>query len=259
MNPETLDLSFSTCPNDTFIFYAMVHGKSQPTHSYTPYLADVEVLNRRVLEQIPIISKISFGILPAIQQHYTLLDCGGALGFNNGPLLIAGNPVDLSNPQLHIAIPGIHTTANKLLTHFFPHLTHKTEMLFSDIEEAVLSGKADAGLIIHESRFTYQQKGLICLADMGKLWNDRYRLPLPLGAIVIRNDYIQLKEVVENDIRQSLHYAYHHPQEVMSYVRQYAGEMDEQVMKQHIDLYVNEYSRQMGAEGYQAVQLLASI
>ncbi len=259
MNSTSIELSFSTCPNDTFIFCAMVQASSSPALKYIPFLADVEVLNRRVLAHTPAISKISFSMLPYIKEHYTLLNCGGALGNNNGPLIIATSNLDLSNSELRIAIPGIHTTANKLLSHFFPHLIQKTEMLFSDIEEAVLSGKVDAGLIIHESRFTYHQKGLTCLADLGSLWNEKYQLPLPLGAIVLRNDLLNLKEIVERDIQDSLSYAYAHNEEIMHYVKRYAGEMNETVMMQHINLYVNEYSMNIGAEGMKAVDFLTNL
>lgn len=259
MTDDSIDLSFSTCPNDTFIFYAMVQGKLKDSLTYSPFLADVEVLNRRVLENTPALSKISFGILSQISNNYALLNCGGALGYKNGPLLIANKALDLTDSTLRIAIPGVHTTANKLLTHFYPQLNNKEEMLFSNIEQAIVTGRVDAGVIIHESRFTYQNKGLIALADMGELWNNTFHLPLPLGAIVLRNDLLHLKERIEQEIRDSLQYAYTHTEEVMTYIRQYAGEMDEYVIKQHISLYVNDFTINMGESGAKAIEKLISL
>ncbi len=255
----SLEISFSPCPNDTYIFYALVHGKIQSPLSYSSFLADVEVLNQRVLQGLPAVSKISFGVLPQISKHYTLLNCGGALGFQNGPLLIAAKPIETNNSNLKIGIPGIHTTANKLLAHFYPHLQNKKELLFSDIENALLNGDIDLGLIIHESRFTYAQRGLYKLADLGEMWYHTYQLPLPLGGIVLRNDILHLKAQIENDIRNSIAYAYKHTEEAMPYIRQHAQEMSDAIMQQHIELYVNRFSSNISDEGKRAVKLLGGL
>ncbi len=257
--PSTIELAYSPCPNDTFIFYAMACNKIPTTFKYQPFLADVEVLNHRALCREAPLSKISFGVFSDLKNNYTLLECGGALGFKNGPLLIASKPLDLQNTDLKIAIPGLHTTANRLLTHFFPHLVKKTEVLFSDIEEKIVQGTADVGLIIHESRFTYAQKGLVELADLGNLWFNQYQLPLPLGAIVLRNDYREMKNTIEKDIRNSIRYAYENYNEVMAYVKSYAIEMDEEVMKKHIELYVNHFSENISEEGHRAIELLTGL
>jgi 1,4-dihydroxy-6-naphthoate synthase len=254
-----LNIAFSPCPNDTFIFYGMIHKKIDTSIDYLPTLADVELLNKQTLSGSNIISKISFGILPHIRNQYTLLDCGGALGFKNGPMLIAAKPIDLNQQQLRVGIPGKSTTANKLLRYFYPHLTNKKEILFSDIETAILNGDIDLGLIIHESRFTFQSRGLIEIADLGEQWFREFNLPLPLGAIVLRNDFIEYREQVEQDIRNSIQFAYDHTDLVMLYIKQHAQDMADDVILKHIDLYVNKYSVAIGKDGMEAIKQLSEL
>lgn len=254
-----LNIAFSPCPNDTFIFYGMIHKKIDTSIDYLPALADVELLNKQTLAGSNIISKISFGVLPFIRNQYTLLQCGGALGFKNGPILIAAKPIDLNQPQLRVGIPGESTTATKLLRYFYPHLTNKKELLFSDIETALLNGAIDLGLIIHESRFTFQSRGLIEIADLGEQWFREFNLPLPLGAIVLRNDFIEYREQIEQDIRNSIQFAYDHTDKAMPYIKQHAQDMSEDVVLKHINLYVNQYSLDIGKDGAEAIKQLSNL
>lgn len=254
-----LTLGFSPCPNDTFIFDALVHKKIDTEGlDFEVTLADVEELNQRAFAGSLDITKLSYHALGFAVEQYALLDAGSALGNNCGPLLIARTPVpEAAIPSLRIAIPGKFTTANFLLGLAFPDATNKTPLLFSDIEAAVLQGDMDAGLIIHENRFTYEAKGLVKLIDLGAYWEEQTGMPIPLGGIVIRRDIdldTQLK--VNRVLRRSVDFALDHPKQTLDYVRCHAQEMDEQVMFQHIGLYVNAYSRDLGLRGRAAVQLL---
>ena len=255
----TLSLGFSPCPNDTFIFDALVNKKIDTEGlDFEVHLEDVETLNQWALQGKLDISKISYGVLPLLLDHYRLLDAGGALGKGVGPLLIARRPMDLAAiPQCRIAVPGQRTTAHLLFSLAFPNARHREFMIFSAIEEAVLSGKVDCGVIIHENRFTYQQKGLVRLMDLGEFWESKTGAPIPLGGIVFsRNLDPILATRVNSLIRQSLEYAFDHYPELPDYVKSHAQEMDEYVMRQHIDLYVNDYSLSLGKEGQHAVQTL---
>jgi 1,4-dihydroxy-6-naphthoate synthase len=191
-------------------------------------------------------------------ERYALLNSGSALGNNCGPLLIAKTPLntaDLSGTS--IAIPGQYTTANFLLSLAFPEAQRKQELLFSDIEQAVLEERVDAGLIIHENRFTYQDKGLAKVQDLGEWWENNTGLPIPLGGIVVRRDHpVELQQRIDRVLRRSIEYAFAHPEEALPYVRAHAQEMETAVMQQHIDLYVNDYSIDLGQKGRAAVQYL---
>lgn len=251
-----LTLGFSTCPNDTFIFDALVNQKIDTENiSFSSYLTDVEELNRKTFNAEIDITKISYHAFAHVSDTYQLLLSGSALGFGNGPLLISKQKIypDEMN-SISIAIPGKFTTANLLLSVFYPEATGKTEYLFSDIEDVVLGNEADAGLIIHENRFTYKDKGLRKIVDLGQKWETAYQLPIPLGGIAIRRSLPdEIKSSVNKILAKSIEYAFLHPLSSINYIRKYAKEMNEKVIMQHINLYVNEFTRDIGKLGKTAV------
>lgn len=254
-----ISIGYSPCPNDTFIFDALAHQKIDTEGlSFDIVLADVEELNRMAFAGRLDATKLSYHALGYLLDRYALLDAGSALGNNCGPLLIARQPME--REVLHsakIAIPGKYTTANFLLGLALPDATGKVEMLFSDIEDAVLRGDADAGLIIHENRFTYAQKGLVKIADLGEYWETQTGMPIPLGGIVVRRDVpAEVQQRFNRVLARSVAFALDHPRQTLPYVRAHAQEMDETVMFQHIGLYVNDFTRDLGATGRAAVQLL---
>ena len=255
----TLTLGFSPCPNDTFIFDALVNKKIDTEGlDFDVRLEDVETLNQWAMQGRLDISKISYGVLPLVLDRYELLDAGGALGKGVGPLLIARRPIPLGDiSECSIAIPGQRTTAHLLFSLAFPTAYHKEFMIFSGIEDAVLTGKVDCGVIIHENRFTYQHKGLTKLLDLGEFWEKETGAPIPLGGIVLRRGQDPALAVKINTlIRKSLEYAFSHYPNLPDYVRDHAQEMDQQVMRQHIDLYVNNYSLSLGHDGEKAIRTL---
>ncbi|MCB9284396.1 MAG: 1,4-dihydroxy-6-naphthoate synthase [Lewinellaceae bacterium] len=257
-----LTLGFSPCPNDTFIFDALLHGRVDTEGlEWEPYIADVEELNQKALRGELAVTKLSFFAFGHALPHYALLDSGSALGRGVGPLLIARKPLSRDAvAEGPIAIPGVHTTANFLFSLAYPEATNKVPMLFSEIEDAVLSGSMRAGLIIHENRFTYQQKGLVKLLDCGEYWESEYQLPIPLGGIVVHRSLpATVREKVNRVLRNSVQYAFDHPGDSRPFVCQYAQEMEESVMQQHIDLYVNQFSYDLGAEGRAAVRNLFEV
>mgnify|MGYP005666468363 CR=1 FL=1 len=254
-----LSLGFSPCPNDTFIFDGMIHGKIDTEGlNFEVLLADVEELNRRAFQHDLDITKLSYHAYAHLQDGYQLLNGGSALGNNCGPLLIAKTPLTVAQLERgRIAIPGKYTTANFLLSLAFPEATNKVEMLFSDIENAVLSGDVDAGLIIHENRFTYQDKGLIKLLDLGEYWEENTHLPIPLGGIVVKRSLPEeVRHTVDRIMQRSVAFAQENPEETMDFVRPHAQEMEDKVMMQHIGLYVNGYTRDLGVKGRIAVKHL---
>ena len=254
-----LSLGFSPCPNDTFIFDAMVHGKIDTEGlEFDLYMEDVEELNQRAFRGELDITKLSYHAFGHLLSKYILLDAGSALGNNCGPLLIAKSSIPDSDIQhSSIAIPGKYTTANFLLSLAYPEAQQKKELLFSEIETAVLGGAVNAGLIIHENRFTYQDKGLVKLIDLGEFWEDKTKMPIPLGGIVVKRGLpSEIQEKVNRVMQRSVAFAQENPDETREFVRQYAQEMDEKVMFQHIGLYVNDYTRNLGEKGRAAVQLL---
>jgi 1,4-dihydroxy-6-naphthoate synthase len=260
---QTLTIGFSPCPNDCFIFDAMVHQKVDTEGlNFEVIMEDVETLNSRAFKDELDVTKLSFHAFLHLQKPYILLRSGSALGFNCGPLLVSKRDLAVTelqslNSELRIAIPGKYTTANFLLTLAFPEAKNKIEMVFSDIEDAVLAGSVDAGLIIHESRFTYESKGLKKIIDLGEYWEGLIHAPIPLGGIVARRGFDdQLLQKINRCIRRSVEYAFVNRSDVMPYVRAHAQEMDENVMQKHIDLYVNEFSVDLGIEGKEAVELL---
>jgi 1,4-dihydroxy-6-naphthoate synthase len=233
-------LGFSPCPNDCFIFDALVHKKID-THGidFTVIMEDVEAFIY-------------------LTKHYALLNSGSALGFNCGPLLVKRASSNIENINIaSIAIPGKYTTANFLLSLAFPKATNKHVVLFSDIEEAVVLNKVDAGLLIHENRFTYQEKGLEKIIDLGEFWDSLIHAPIPLGGIVVNKTIdLKLQKTIDSLIKQSVEYAFANPESCMPYVKQHAQEMSENVMKKHIALYVNDFSIDLGSIGKNAIQLL---
>jgi 1,4-dihydroxy-6-naphthoate synthase len=254
-----IKIGYSPCPNDCFIFDALVHRKIDTgKYTFEPVLEDVETLNQWAMQGKLPVTKLSYHALVYVLDKYELLKSGSALGFNCGPLLISKKEIKDPEKEIKtIAIPGKLTTANFLLSIAYPKLQNKTEMLFSDIEDAVLNGKVDAGLIIHENRFTYEQKGLKKVRDLGEFWDGLIHAPIPLGGIVaLRNLDEQTRRDIESLIKKSVQYAFADPESSMPYVRAHAQEMSEEVMKKHIALYVNEFSVDLGEVGTKAVNLL---
>jgi len=259
-----LSLCFSPCPNDTFIFDAMVHHKIDTEGlDFEVRLEDVETLNRLVLSGQPDISKISYGLLPLVIPNYRVLNAGSALGRGVGPLLISKNPLLDGDTELRdktVVLPGQHTTAHMLFSLAYPHARNKIFLPFHEIENVVINGVADLGVIIHENRFTYASKGLIKLADLGEIWEKNTGQPIPLGGIVMRRELNQeLLEKTDRVIRRSLEYAFSQYPELPAYVTEHAQEMDEEVMRQHINLYVNDFSLSLGKEGRAAVWKMLEI
>jgi len=254
-----LTLGFSTCPNDTSIFDAMIHGRIDTEGiEFELMMSDVEELNRQAFAAEIDITKISYHAYSYIADSYLLLNSGSALGFKNGPLLISKHKVypDEIN-DLKIAIPGKHTTANLLLSIAYPDHKNKKEYLFSDIEEVVLSGEMDAGLIIHENRFTYQQKGLKKVVDLGEFWETKTGMAIPLGGIVVnRKLSADIQHKVDRIMKRSVEFSFENPGASYPFVKHHAQEMDDTVMLNHIKLYVNEFTRDLGAEGRKAVETL---
>jgi len=252
-----LTLGFSPCPNDTFIFDALVHHKIDTEGlEFDVVFADVEQLNVWALEGKLDITKLSFNAFTHCVHDYALLDSGSALGRNCGPLLIK-KPTTTLTSESKIAIPGKYTTANMLLNIAFPNHQNKVEILFSEIENNVLKGRVDAGLIIHENRFTYQEKGLEKAKDLGEFWEEETGLPIPLGGIVVKRELpLATQQKIERVLRKSVEYAFENPNSSADYVKCHAQEMEKQVLDAHIALYVNDYSISLGDQGRKAVQLL---
>lgn len=254
-----LKIGFSPCPNDTFMFNALVNGKINTNAlRFTPVIADVEALNKMALNGELDITKLSLNAYAFANKHYEILDSGSALGYNCGPLLVSKSNYTVEDiPKLKIAIPGKYTTANLLLTIFYPNASDKSEMIFSDIEDAILSNKVDAGLLIHENRFTYAQRGLHKMIDVGEVWFQNTNKPLPLGCIAVKRSLpLEIKLSMEKLISESVQYAFKNAAETIPFVRKHAQEMDEQVMMHHIILYVNSSSISMGNEGREAIEYL---
>jgi 1,4-dihydroxy-6-naphthoate synthase len=259
-----LTLGFSPCPNDTFIFDALVNNNINTKGlEFEVHLEDVQTLNKWALQGKLDFSKISYGVLPLILENYLLLRSGGAIGNGVGPLLISKQKVgDVSSyiKNSTVAIPGENTTAHMLFSLAFPAAYKKEFLVFNQIEEAVLSGKVDAGVIIHENRFTYQQKGLVKLIDLGKYWEEETGLPIPLGGIVARRKLEKsVVKRVDELIKASIEIAFSNYPRLPAYTQQHSQEMEEDVMRKHIDLYVNEYSLDVAEKGKAAVEKLLDI
>ena len=254
-------IAISPCPNDTFMFWAMLHRQVDTFGlSFSVEMRDIEQLNKAAIGQEFDVVKISYALYPKVSQAYQLLTAGSALGFDNGPLLISRRKIYPDEiPHLRIAIPGVDTTANMLLTIAYPAAINKKEYLFSDIEEAVLTDEVDAGLLIHETRFTHAQKGLRKILDLGEYWEKETGLPLPLGAIAIRRELPDvIKQQVNTALRESVRYALQNPHMPDEFVLKHAQAMEPEVCRKHIHLYVNEFSVDLGEKGRQAVEKLLS-
>ncbi|CAM2067358.1 1,4-dihydroxy-6-naphtoate synthase [Sulfidibacter corallicola] len=252
-------LAISPCPNDTFAFYGLLHGKTAYRGRLETTFADIEELNRLCLEGHVDFCKISFGVYPAVQDRYRLLEAGSALGFGCGPLVVARH--ELSRADLagkRIAIPGRHTTAALLLDLYLDGDYQPVEMVFDRIMPACAAGEVDAGLIIHESRFTYDRHGLSRAVDLGEWWEHETGHPIPLGGIVARRD-LDPAETAAFDaaLTASIDYAHAHDAEVERFMRLHAAEIERDVMQRHVALYVNAFTRGLGARGRAAIEDLA--
>jgi 1,4-dihydroxy-6-naphthoate synthase len=258
-----LSIGFSPCPNDTFIFDALVNGKIDTGDlEFEAVLEDVETLNQWALEGKLDITKLSFAAFFEVIDTYLLLQAGSALGKGVGPLLVSKRPATPDTGIIHksVALPGKHTTANLLLDFACPGMENKKFMVFSEIENAVLNEEAELGVIIHENRFTYAERGLHLVMDLGKAWENRMEVPVPLGGIAIRRSIkLDTAEKVNELIRRSLQYAFEKYPLISDYIKGHSQTMSETVMRQHIDLYVNEYSLDLGVAGRNAVKVLQEI
>ncbi|MBQ3196926.1 MAG: 1,4-dihydroxy-6-naphthoate synthase [Alistipes sp.] len=252
-------LSISPCPNDTFMFDAIVNGRIDCEGlSFEVEYHDIEELNHGVEALGPDISKISCAVLPAIKQHYRLLDSGAALGRGNGPLLVRrkGDKGAIK----HLLVPGVHTTANALVGRLFPQIEYREPMLFSKIAEAVERGDADGGVLIHEGRFVYERRNLELVADLGVEWERQTDLPLPLGGIVIKRELgDDMRSRVERVLRRSIEYAFDNPLLSRDYIKSHAQEMEDDVIEKHIALFVNDFSLSLGEQGRRAITLLTGL
>lgn len=259
MNDMTLTIGFSPCPNDTFIFDALVNGKIDTEGlTFEPHLEDIQTLNAGAAKGKLAITKLSFPAYFPQAAHYSILNAGAALGKGVGPLLVAKKSMDVQAIEhSKIAIPGENTTANFLLSYAFPQVHNKVPMLFSSIEDALCSGEADMGVIIHENRFTYQQKGLHKICDLGEIWEQREQAPIPLACIAIKRSLpLAVKQKVDRLIKKSVQYSFERYPQLSPYIVEHAQAMEEDVMRKHIQLYVNDYSVQLGEGGKAAIQKL---
>lgn len=262
MAPMNITLGFSPCPNDTFMFAALVNGWID-THGlvFDVHMEDVETLNQWAGENKLDVTKMSFHRSLGLNDYYALLSSGAALGNGCGPLIIAKEM--LSKEAIlygQVALPGYWTTAHLLFKIFYPEALHKSFYVFNKIEDAVLKEEAIAGVIIHENRFTYADKGLVKIIDLGEAWENQTGLPIPLGGIFASTSIsTETISLIESLIRKSIQFAWDHPEQVMPYVRQYAQEMDEEVMMSHIRLYVNDFSLDLGKIGQKSVACLKNL
>ncbi|MEO6405737.1 MAG: 1,4-dihydroxy-6-naphthoate synthase [Ferruginibacter sp.] len=258
---NTIQIGFSPCPNDSFIFDALVHKKIDTGNlNFEAVLADVETLNEWAMKKKLAVTKLSYGVLPLVLNNYRLLNSGSALGRGVGPLLIKGK----TDNEIHveenlIAIPGEHTTAHLLFSLAYPEAKHKIFLRYDVIENFVQDGKG-YGVIIHENRFTYQDKGLIKIQDLGDFWEQQTGQPIPLGGIVVDKKMDKsLKLQIDDLIKQSIEYSFSNYPLLSDYIKENAQEMSEDVMRKHIDLYVNKYSFHLGDEGKRAVKKLIDV
>ncbi len=255
---QSLRLGLSPCPNDTYIFHALLHGLVPAPAALIPHMADVEELNTLARQGQLEVTKLSLGVVAEIMDDYALLSSGAALGWGCGPLVVARkelSPEEWKNAT--VAVPGLLTTANLLLTLHGGFQGPRREMLFSDVMPAVARGEADMGLVIHEGRFTYEKLGLTKVLDLGQWWESEFHLPLPLGAIAVRRDVpLALARRIQGAITGSLAHANAHPEASREYVRAHAQEMADSVTQAHIKTFVTNFSLDLGAEGRAAIEHL---
>lgn len=252
-------LNFSTCPNDTFMFDALVNRKIDTKGlDFEVYMADIEDLNSLALREDVDVSKLSYATYPLLKNRYKILTAGSALGYGSGPLLVSKHkiyPDELSG--ISVAVPGQNTTANQLLNISFPEIKDKKFYLFSDISEVILSGEVDAGVLIHEERFTYRDKGLQLVADLGECWERLTSLPIPLGAIVINRSLDpEICQQINSLLVDSIKYAFANPLSSREFVRSHARELSSETINRHIEMFVNDFSLDIGKEGRLAVERL---
>ncbi|MGL4363903.1 MAG: menaquinone biosynthesis family protein [Bacteroidales bacterium] len=252
-----MTLALSPCPNDTFIFHALLHKKIDTEGlSFEVKMLDIDELNRQAQKGKTDAIKISYAIYPNIHKQYRILSSGSALGYNSGPLLVSKTPTSLETNS-RIAIPGKKTTAALLLQMFYPQFFNIHSCLFSVIPNSIISGIYNAGLLIHEARFTYEQKGLHLIADLGKLWEQKFNLPLPLGGIVInRNLAIDKQLQFARIMRRSVEYALKNPIESRTFVKHYAQELADNIIELHINMFVNKYTIELDQKAKKAIQIL---
>ena len=251
-----LKLSISPCPNDTFMFHALVHGLVDCEGlEFDVEYHDIEELNRAAMAAEPDVSKISCAVLPALKRDYAMLDSGAALGRGNGPLLVKRK--GFQGELKRVAVPGKYTTANALVSGLFPLIDELSPVLFSEIAEAVERGDFDGGVLIHEGRFVYERRNLELVADLGVEWERMTDLPLPLGGIVVRRELgDDVRGRVERTLRRSIEYAFANPSASRDYVKAHARELEDDVIDKHIALFVNEFSLSLGAQGRHAIAYL---
>lgn len=256
--PQSLSLGLSPCPNDTYIFHALLHGLVPVPALIRPHLADVEELNTLARQKKLDVTKMSLGAAAQIMEDYALLSSGAALGWGCGPLVVAREPLRPEAwAQARVAVPGLLTTANLLLTLHGGFQGPRREMLFSSVMQAVARGEAELGVIIHEGRFTYERMGLVKILDLGQWWEKTFHLPLPLGAIAVRRDLPRATaRAMQTAIAASLAHARAHPEASQEFVRSHAQEMEESVTRAHIETFVTDYSLDLGEAGRAAIELL---
>ena len=256
MQNRTLRLAISPCPNDTFMFDAIVNKRIDlEGYTFDVEYHDIEQLNERVLSGEAEVSKCSTALLGAVGESYRLLDSGSALGRGNGPLLVRRKGD--TTPIRRIAVPGLYTTANALVGRLFPEIKGRVPMLFSEIAKAVEAAEFDAGVLIHEGRFVYERRNLELVADLGLEWERRVGLPLPLGSIIItRSLGEEVARDLERLIRRSIEYAFAHPELSREFIKSHAQELEDEVIDKHISLFVNDFSLTLGDEGRRAVEEL---
>jgi len=254
-----LDLGFSSCPNDTYIFHALTQEQidAGPYH-FTPHIADVEELNRRAFDRTHAVTKLSFAAYLSLKDRYTLLEAGSALGYGCGPLLVAGKPA-VNFEKARIAVPGRYTTAFLLLRLWQDCMGSIEFVRFDEILPGIASGRFDAGVIIHEGRFVYPSYNCTKIIDLGEWWESETRLPIPLGCIAIRNDLLLHKKSIEGLIRDSITYARQNPEASRDFMRMHAQELDDRVIADHIALYVNDFSLSLGENGKQALRTMEDL
>ena len=259
-----ITIGFSPCPNDTFIFDALVNQKIDTEGIvFKPILEDVETLNQWALEGKLDITKLSFPTYFQTKHIYQLLNSGSALGKGVGPLLVTGQPDKISteiNDDASIVLPGINTTAHLLFSFAYPHIRNKNFKVFHEIEDLIIKKQFDYGVIIHENRFTYEQNGLFKIADLGNIWEEKTKTPIPLGGIVIKKKFDEnIYQKVNRLIQKSLDWSWNHYPQISDYVQAHAQTMQESVMRQHIELYVNNFTKDLGTEGKQAIHTLNQV
>jgi len=258
---KKLTLGISTCPNDTFVFDAWINGRIKDVPSVICSLKDISELNRIAMNAGMDVMKVSFFAYGFIKEKYRLLNAGGALGRGCGPVVVVRPGIsDLKAGDIRIALPGELTTANLLFSLYQPEIKNKIYMKFDEIMPAVANNEVDAGVVIHEGRFTFDNYGLLLFEDLGAWWEKKTSFPVPLGAIVARKTMGEdLIALAESSIRKSLKMAWDEPEAQLPFMRKHAGEMDDNVLRSHVDLYVNNFTFDFGEEGRKAIDLLSEM